>query len=81
MKAALLTEPSTVSITNMPMPICGDGQVLVQISHVGICGTDAKIYSGGIPASLPLVMGHEAVGAILEGHPADGTGPGGAVLI
>ena len=81
MKAALLTEPSTVSITNMPMPICGDGQVLVQISHVGICGTDAKIYSGGIPASLPLVMGHEAVGEILEGHAADGSGPGDAVII
>jgi 2-desacetyl-2-hydroxyethyl bacteriochlorophyllide A dehydrogenase len=81
MKAALLTEPNNVRITDVPTPVCGPGQVLVKISHVGICGTDTKIYSGGIPAKLPIIMGHEAVGEIVEGQAADGSGPGDAVIM
>ncbi|MBT3989935.1 MAG: alcohol dehydrogenase catalytic domain-containing protein [Rhodospirillaceae bacterium] len=81
MKAALLTEPSKISISDMPMPVCGDGQVLVKISHVGICGTDTKIFDGGIPSNMPLVMGHEAVGEIVEGQAEDGSSPGDPVII
>ena len=72
MKAALLNGPSDVTITDRVTPECGDGQVLVKISHVGICGTDTKIYDGGIPANYPVVMGHEGVGEIIEGQAADG---------
>ncbi|MFP6712957.1 MAG: alcohol dehydrogenase catalytic domain-containing protein [Rhodospirillales bacterium] len=81
MKAALLSEPNKVAITDRPTPTCGAGEVLVKISHVGICGTDTKIYSGGIPANTPIVMGHEAVGEIIEGQAADGSGPGDRVIV
>ncbi|MBT3916047.1 MAG: alcohol dehydrogenase catalytic domain-containing protein [Rhodospirillaceae bacterium] len=81
MKAALLNGPSDVTITERATPECGDGQVLVKITHVGICGTDTKIYDGGIPANYPVVMGHEGVGEIIEGQAADGSGPGDRVII
>lgn len=42
------------------------GNALVRVSHTGVCGTDGKIYSGAIPVSYPLIMGHEIVGEIVE---------------
>ena len=39
-------------------------QVLVRMTHSGICGTDFKIYSGAIPVSYPRIMGHEMVGEV-----------------
>ncbi len=81
MKAALLNGPSEVMITDRATPACGEGQVLVRITHVGICGTDTKIYDGGILANYPVVMGHEGVGEIIEGQATDGSGPGNRVII
>ncbi len=81
MKAALLNGPRDVTITDRATPACGEGQVLVRITHVGICGTDTKIYDGGILANYPVVMGHEGVGEIIEGQAADGSGPGNRVII
>ena len=81
MKAALLNGPSDVTITDRATPASGEGQVLVRITHVGICGTDTKIYDGGILANYPVVMGHEGVGEIIEGQAADGSGPGNRVII
>ena len=81
MKAALLSAPTNILITEIPKPSCGKGEVLVQISHMGICGTDTKIYNGGIPANLPVVLGHEAVGQIAEGYGDDGSGPGDLVIV
>ena len=81
MKAALLNGPNDVTITDRATPACGEGQVLVRITHVGICGTDTKIYDGGILANYPVVMGHEGVGEIIEGQATDGSGPGNRVII
>ncbi len=68
MKAAVLVAPMDIKIKNIPKPICDENQVLVQISHMGICGTDTKIFNGEIPANMPLVQGHEAIGKIIEGQ-------------
>ena len=81
MKAALLRAPTNILITEIPKPTCHEGQVLVQISYMGICGTDTKIFSGGIPANLPVVLGHEAIGQIVEGYGVDGSGPGDLVIV
>jgi 2-desacetyl-2-hydroxyethyl bacteriochlorophyllide A dehydrogenase len=81
LKVALLTEPTNVVMTEMKMPTCSKGHVLVRISHVGICGTDTKIFNGEIPANVPVVMGHEAIGIVIEGQATDGSGPGDPVII
>jgi L-iditol 2-dehydrogenase len=41
-----------------------DGMVVLDVSTVGICGTDIKILSGDIPVAYPRVMGHEMVGVV-----------------
>ena len=38
------------------------GQVLIRVTHSGVCGTDYKIYNGSIKVPYPLIPGHEMVG-------------------
>jgi 2-desacetyl-2-hydroxyethyl bacteriochlorophyllide A dehydrogenase len=67
MKAMVLGAPSELALANVQRPEARDGQVVVRITHSGICGTDWKIYKGAIPARYPLIMGHEMVGEVVEG--------------
>ena len=55
-------------------------EALVRVETVGICGTDVKILSGGIPVSYPRVMGHEMVGEVVDGG-ATGVPAGQRVMI
>jgi 2-desacetyl-2-hydroxyethyl bacteriochlorophyllide A dehydrogenase len=50
----------------VPQPPLGERQVLVRVTHSGICGTDYKIYSGAIPVTYPRVMGHEMAGEVID---------------
>jgi len=77
----VLPAPSVTIAEERDIPKPGEGEALVRVTHSGICGTDGKIHSGGIPARLPLVMGHEIVGEIAEGVGRDGSGPGMRVLV
>lgn len=63
MRAAVTTGPLRVEIQRRPVPTAGNGEVLVSVESVGVCGTDAHIWAGEYPAaSLPLVQGHEIAG-------------------
>src|SRR5688572_25596859 len=43
------------------------GEVLVKISHTGVCHTDAFTLSGDDPEGLfPAVLGHEGAGVVVE---------------
>jgi len=42
------------------------GEVLVQISAVGICHTDLATRDGALPFPLPGVLGHEGAGVVVE---------------
>ena len=65
-----------------PEPDRADGAVLVQTLAVGICGTDHEILRGehgeAPDGSDRLVLGHEAVGRVLE--PAAGLAAGDLVV-
>ena len=74
MKAFLKTrpEPGGVEYLDWKMPEKERGDVLVQVKAAGICGTDLHIYhwSDNIvqeyKPKLPLVMGHEFAGVVME---------------
>ena len=60
MRAVVCHAPHHIALKNRPVPLRGDGEVLVRIRRVGICGTDFHIYEGLHPfLSYPRVMGHE----------------------
>ena len=46
----------------------GVGEVQLQVSHCGICGTDLHIFHGAMDArvKMPLVMGHEMSATVLK---------------
>jgi 2-desacetyl-2-hydroxyethyl bacteriochlorophyllide A dehydrogenase len=81
MKAMVLEAPSSLALREVERPPLREGNVLIRVTNTGICGTDQSIYYGGIPVSYPLIMGHEAVGEIVEGEGAGGLGPGSRVIL
>ena len=59
------------------------GEVLVKITHTGVCHTDAFTLSGEDPEGLfPVVLGHEGAGVVVEvGEGVTSVKPGDHVLI
>jgi 2-desacetyl-2-hydroxyethyl bacteriochlorophyllide A dehydrogenase len=77
----VLEAPNKLVLREVERPPLRDGNVLVRVTNTGICGTDQSIYYGGIPVSYPLIMGHEAIGEIVEGEGAGGLGRGSRVIL
>ena len=68
MKALVYTGPNSLDFREAPDPAPADGDVLLDIKHVGICGSDMHAWAGHDERRpAPLILGHEASGEILEG--------------
>jgi 2-desacetyl-2-hydroxyethyl bacteriochlorophyllide A dehydrogenase len=80
MKAMVLKAPGKLVLDEVSRPSGGAGQVLVRVSHTGICGTDLKIFNGSIPVEYPRIMGHEMIGEVVEGG-TDGLRAGDRVIV
>lgn len=68
MRVVVLEADETLGLGNRPVPLPRDGELLVDLTTTGICGTDLSIYSGKIPVHHPLVMGHEMFGYLRSGE-------------
>src|SRR5688500_17046311 len=66
MKAMVLTAPGELGLEDVPRPAPSVGDVLVRVTHSGICGTDYKIFNGAIPVRYPRIMGHEMAGEVVD---------------
>ena len=75
MKAMVLRAPSDLVLDEVARPQPAAGQVLVRITHSGICGTDWKIYNGSIKVPYPLIPGHEMAGEVVDAGPEVGRVP------
>ncbi len=56
-------------LEDKPIPKAGPNQLVVKIKYCGICGTDLEFYkTGAVPpfVQLPMVLGHENVGQVVE---------------
>ncbi len=52
---------------DIPTPVIGAEDALIEVAFAGICGSDIFIYSGAHPrATPPLVIGHELSGRLAE---------------
>ena len=76
----LLRGPRDLVPGDVPRPQVDPRQVLVRVTHSGICGTDYKIYSGAIPVSYPRVMGHEMTGEVIDAG-SSAVRPGDRVIV
>src|SRR2546428_3921295 len=55
-------------------PLAPD-DVLVRIRAAGLCHTDLEVIDGSLRYPMPIVLGHEAAGVIVEAGAAGGEGP------
>jgi propanol-preferring alcohol dehydrogenase len=57
-----------LKLVELPIPQPGPGQVLIKIHACGICHTDLHIIDGELgEPKLPLVLGHQIVGTVVQG--------------
>ena len=78
MRASVLWDVGRIEVRDVPRPVIAAHEVLVRVSAVGLCGTDAHIFAGHanyntneqgqpIPLALqPQILGHEISGVIEE---------------
>jgi len=74
---------NTLELSDVPEPEAHEGDVLVDVVAVGICGTDAEIMAGEYGEAPPghdrLVLGHESLGRVCEAPSGSGLADGDLV--
>ena len=83
MKTIVCDQPDHFSYQERPTPVVTQGQALVRIRRIGICGTDLHAFRGRQPYfSYPRVLGHELAGEIITvGEGVTGLKIGDAVTV
>ena len=65
-RIAQLTAPGKIQVKNSPSLKAGPGEVVIQVRHAGVCGTDLALFHGDYPVPLPHVCGHEFTGTVKQ---------------
>ena len=66
-KAAVLHKPGEeLSIESVQLKGLGTTEVLIQVKASGLCHTDLEIIDGELNWPLPVVLGHEGSGEVVE---------------
>ena len=68
MRAAVFYAPGKIEVQDIPVPECGESELLLRVEMVGICGTDVKTYYQGGRSTLkpPQIIGHEIAGTVVQ---------------
>ncbi len=68
MKALVYTGPEALDFRDAPAPARHTGDALIDVAHVGICGSDMHAWAGHDERRpAPLILGHEAAGMVIDG--------------
>ena len=67
MKAIVIPTPNEIEIREVPMPEVKEGEALLKVKYVGICGADVASFTGNQPfTTYPRIPGHEFSAEIIE---------------
>ncbi len=67
MKALVIEHPEKMHLVEREKPVIGEGEALIRVQYIGICGTDIHVLHGHHPtATFPRIPGHEFVGELVE---------------
>jgi alcohol dehydrogenase len=58
-----------LKILDLELDAPGAGEVLVRVQAAGLCHSDLSVINGDRPRPLPMVIGHESAGEVLECGP------------
>jgi len=77
------SQPGSLAVTEVPDPVPGPGDLLVDGLAVGVCGTDKEIAAGEYgwapPGQERLVLGHESLGRVRQAPDGSGFSAGDLV--
>ncbi|MER6901918.1 alcohol dehydrogenase catalytic domain-containing protein, partial [Amycolatopsis sp. NPDC000740] len=59
----------------------GPGELLVRVRAAGLCHSDLSVIDGSRPRPVPMVLGHEAAGEVVEAGPGSDFQPGEHVVL
>lgn len=83
MKAAVIRSVGNLELCEVEKPVIGEGEALIRVEYIGICGTDVHVLNGHhATAVYPLIPGHEFVGKLdeIKGEGAERFQPGDTVV-
>ncbi|HWQ77843.1 MAG TPA: alcohol dehydrogenase catalytic domain-containing protein [Anaerovoracaceae bacterium] len=67
MKAVCIKKPLDIGMIELPEPKCAEGEALIEIKAVSICGSDVAAYRYLHPlVKYPRIIGHETAGIVLQ---------------
>lgn len=66
MRVATWRGEANFTIDEVPDPVADEGQVVVKVDTVGVCGSDVHLTQGLFPGEPPRVLGHEFSGVVVE---------------
>ena len=68
--AAFLTDIEKIEFREVEVPRPKEGEVLVKMEAIGVCGSDLHYYShgriGDFVVEFPFILGHECAGTVVE---------------
>ena len=82
MKTITCQKPGELTLIETKMPEPKQGEALVRIRNIGICGTDLHAYKGRQPFfEYPRILGHELAAEVVDPGNSAGLNPGDPVVI
>ena len=66
MQALWFNGQHEIEVKELSIPTLQKDELLVHVDACGVCGTDFHIYEGNAPAKIPVVLGHEYTGIIID---------------
>jgi alcohol dehydrogenase, propanol-preferring len=67
----LTQETNPLKLTDLPVPIPENNEILVRVAACGVCHTELDEIEGRTPPSLfPMVLGHQVVGRVEQSGPS-----------
>jgi propanol-preferring alcohol dehydrogenase len=59
--------PAPLELVDLPRPVPGEGEILLQVTACGVCHTELDEIEGRTPPPhFPMVLGHQVVGRVHE---------------
>ena len=82
MKAVVVPAVDSIEVQEVTLDAPKAGEVKVKMAAAGVCHSDLSIVNGTIPATLPMVIGHEGAGVIeAVGEGVTNVAPGDHVIL
>ncbi|MFC4909099.1 zinc-binding dehydrogenase [Actinomadura gamaensis] len=80
-RLAPYAESRPLEIAELRLDPPGPGELLIKVGAAGLCHSDLSVINGSRPRPLPMALGHEAAGEVVEAGEGSGFAPGDHVVL